>query len=164
MNIVKIESPNFSKKVKSIRNACRAILIKGNKILIGYGKKEDFYIIPGGGIENNETYLDCCKREVLEETGIVCKPIINYLNIETFFLDRNHNHHYFYCEILEENHETNFTQEEVDADLRFEWIEINKILDIFSEYDKFIETFEPKYLLYKREYIAIKTYVDKYMK
>ena len=115
MNVIKIESLNFSKEIKSIRNACRAILIKNNKILIGYSEKDDFYIIPGGGIENNETYIECCKREVLEETGIICEPKEKYLIIDTYFLDMNHTHHYFYCDILEENHQINFTQEEIDA-------------------------------------------------
>ena len=160
MKKIEIITPTYNGKTNKIRHASRAILIQEGKILIGYGKKEDFYIIPGGGIEEGESYKDCCKREILEETGIICEPLDNYLDISTFFLDMNHIHHFFTCKIIETNPETHFTAEEIDADMSFSWIEIDKILNIFSEYDKFIETDNAKYLLYKREYIAIKEYLD----
>ena len=51
MKKIEIITPNYNGKTNKIRHASRAILIQEGKILIGYGKKEDFYIIPGGGIE-----------------------------------------------------------------------------------------------------------------
>ena len=159
MKQIEIITPTYIGKINKIRHAARAILIKDEKILIGYGKKEDFYIIPGGGIEGEETYKECCAREILEETGIICEPIDNYLDISTFFLDMNHIHHFFTCKIIETNHETHFTDEEIEADICFMWMEINQVLDIFKEYDKYIETDNAKYLLYKREYIAITEYL-----
>jgi 8-oxo-dGTP pyrophosphatase MutT (NUDIX family) len=45
-----------------------------NKVLLGHNKKGGVYqnqlIVPGGGIEDNESKLDALKRETLEETGI----------------------------------------------------------------------------------------------
>ena len=45
------------------------------KILVfrGYrhGIGEETYSFPGGSVENNEKVLDCAKRELLEETGLI---------------------------------------------------------------------------------------------
>ena len=64
------------------RHACRGIVIKDGKILLSYESNEDKYIIPGGGVEGDESFAECCVREILEETGIRVKPIENYLEIE----------------------------------------------------------------------------------
>ena len=42
-----------------------------------YREKGDrvFYTFPGGGMEGNETEEECVKRELLEEFGIIVKPI-----------------------------------------------------------------------------------------
>ena len=48
-----------------IRNDC-ILLIKHHE----YAKDRDYWIIPGGGIEDNETETECVIREVKEETGL----------------------------------------------------------------------------------------------
>jgi 8-oxo-dGTP pyrophosphatase MutT (NUDIX family) len=52
-----------------IRNSSRAIIIKENKILMLYSEVELDYKFPGGGIELNETPIECLKRETREEVG-----------------------------------------------------------------------------------------------
>jgi 8-oxo-dGTP pyrophosphatase MutT (NUDIX family) len=47
------------------------ILSADNRLLLGKGGVyADSWIVPGGGIEKNETKPDAIKREVAEETGI----------------------------------------------------------------------------------------------
>lgn len=47
------------------------IFSNDNKLLVGKGRVyQDYWIIPGGGIEKNETKIEALKRETKEETGI----------------------------------------------------------------------------------------------
>lgn len=53
-----------------------ALIIRDNKILLGkrkncFGAGE--YGLPGGHLENNEKINEALSREILEETGIMCK-------------------------------------------------------------------------------------------
>jgi 8-oxo-dGTP pyrophosphatase MutT (NUDIX family) len=45
-----------------------------DKVLLGHNRKggvyQDQLVVPGGGIEENETKIEALKRETLEETGI----------------------------------------------------------------------------------------------
>jgi ADP-ribose pyrophosphatase YjhB (NUDIX family) len=52
-----------------LRNAVRAIIINGSKILMAHLEKTDEYKFPGGGRNKNETIEEAIKREVLEEVG-----------------------------------------------------------------------------------------------
>lgn len=48
---------------------CKGLIINNkNEIMLGYC--HNTYQFPGGHLEENETLLDCLKREVKEETGI----------------------------------------------------------------------------------------------
>ena len=46
----------------------KALIINGDNILIG--NENGLFQFPGGHLEENESFNDCLKREVLEETGI----------------------------------------------------------------------------------------------
>lgn len=59
---------------KKVRNAVRCFLIKDNKVVVTKYKKgnrkEGYYEIPGGKIENGENAEQTAVREMKEETGI----------------------------------------------------------------------------------------------
>lgn len=57
---------DIEKKIKRI--AIRAIIVKGNKILMVTNNKGDIKF-PGGGINNGENHHEAMIREVAEETG-----------------------------------------------------------------------------------------------
>ena len=46
----------------------KALIINGQDILLG--NENQIYQFPGGHLEPGETFEDCLKREILEETGI----------------------------------------------------------------------------------------------
>lgn len=67
-----------------------------DKYVFSYNKKRDGWEIPGGHIEEGETWEEACKREMYEETGatkINVTPVCVY-KISTYGL-------LCYCEILE---------------------------------------------------------------
>jgi len=44
-------------------------------VLVRHRKdNREYHLLPGGGVERGETLLCALKREVLEETGILCTP------------------------------------------------------------------------------------------
>lgn len=57
-----------------INNNNQLVLVTEGKNNSAYGKLNH----PGGHLEYNETILDCAKREIFEEVGIV-NPVIDYL-------------------------------------------------------------------------------------
>ncbi len=66
-----------------MRNRAGGILIEDNKVLLIHRIKKinkqsvEYYVIPGGGIEDGETLEDCIIRELKEEVGIEVKVISN---------------------------------------------------------------------------------------
>lgn len=64
------------------RKSARAIIIENGKLLTIFrrkinelGEKTEYYVIPGGGMEENETPEETVKRELNEELGIKIKLI-----------------------------------------------------------------------------------------
>jgi len=67
----------------------KALIINSkSEILLGYCNKT--YQFPGGHLEKGETLIECLKREVKEETGI----ILDISNIEPFFIIRHYSKNY----------------------------------------------------------------------
>lgn len=64
---------------KPIREAVRCYLIKGKKVVVtkynAGSKKEGYYDIPGGKIEEGETPEEAAIREMQEETGLKVKKL-----------------------------------------------------------------------------------------
>ena len=138
------------------RHACRGIVIRDGRILLSYESNEDKYIIPGGGVEGDESFAECCVREILEETGIRVKPIENYLEIEELFLNWQHIQHYFICEYIEDTGVQHLTDAEVKCGDIPKWVPFEEAIEIFGRYEEYHETSIADYGLYRREYLALK--------
>ena len=68
---------NLAKQNKFFRKA-RAIIVKGNKLLVLHKLNNHSLQLPGGGINDNENAKTATIREVMEETNAVIK-INHYL-------------------------------------------------------------------------------------
>ena len=64
------------------RISARGIVLHQGKLLCVKlskyaGTPDEFWCLPGGGLEEGESLLDCISREMLEETGI--RPVVGAL-------------------------------------------------------------------------------------
>ena len=157
MRTFKITYEDFKGNVNILRHASRGVIINDNQILLSYQKKYDFYMLPGGGVENDETYFDACIREVLEETGYQITNPIHYFDIEEYFNEMRHINHYFICKLKSKGNMCQ-TEKEKLAGLEPRWVNINDAMNIFSKYMDYKKTDVSKYGTYYREYEALKEY------
>lgn len=56
------------------RFAVRAVVFRGNDLLMVRSRTAGFYKFPGGGIERGESHLDTLVRETKEEIGLTILP------------------------------------------------------------------------------------------
>ncbi len=76
-----------------------AIIIRNEKILLIHRKKDgkEYWVFPGGGIEDNETWDEALIREVKEETGLdVKKHKLAFMNLNDI---DNKEHPFYLCEV-----------------------------------------------------------------
>ncbi|MBI4926580.1 MAG: NUDIX domain-containing protein [Anaerolineae bacterium] len=54
------------------RARAAALIVRDGKLLLIRRRRagREYYVLPGGGLEQGETYEAACRREVLEETGL----------------------------------------------------------------------------------------------
>ena len=82
------------------RITARGIILNGDELIfihrvrIEDNKKLEYYVFPGGGVEEGENLVDCITRELIEELGIevnVIKPVYRLEKEESI-------EHYLLCE------------------------------------------------------------------
>ncbi len=66
------------------RETCFGIVKNGDQMLL-VRKKEQFSFV-GGGLEENELFFDCLKREFLEESGYTVKNVEELVCVNCFWL------------------------------------------------------------------------------
>lgn len=142
--------PEYTK----LREGCRGILINNGKILLSYEKNIDQYLIPGGGIEDGECLVDCCKRELAEETGTLVKPHTHYLTLEEYYHEYYFISHYFVCELVGEC-ERALTETEKKNALEPRWVDFEEAINIFGSYKTYEGKNEMRYGAYYREWLAL---------
>ena len=151
---IAIHGDNQYETFTRTRVACRGIVVRGGRILISHEVNVDHYLIPGGGLEGNETLEECCVREVREETGYIVTPTRQLLTIHEYYEEYKYVSHYFLCAVTGET-QRNLTDEERKRGLVPEWVELDQILAIFSRHEDHRTTNEEKRGAYLREYTAL---------
>jgi len=58
----------------STRPSVRGIIMRAGKLALVHNGKFDYYMFPGGGIEEGESHEEALIREVKEESGLVVIP------------------------------------------------------------------------------------------
>ena len=85
------------------RRSARAIIMKDDEFILIHrikekeGKRIEYYVFPGGGLEMGETYEDAVKRETFEELGIIVNPQKRLYRLE----EGNRDEMFILCQYLE---------------------------------------------------------------
>lgn len=61
----------------TIRHGARGVVIKDGMVLLMHriNRGHEYYVFPGGGIEQGESPAETVQREILEETSIAVEPL-----------------------------------------------------------------------------------------
>ena len=118
------------------RHAARAIVIKGDNILLLYTQRYHDYSLPGGGIDEGEDEVAGLVRELQEETGAKgvrnVKPFARYDEYRPWYKhDGDIIHmisHCYVCEIDDELGDTAFEAHEVSNGMKPVWMNIHKAI------------------------------------
>ncbi len=156
MEIINQYSIHYDNPPKKIRPASRGLAVKEGKILLTYEKHKDVYMSPGGGLEEGETFPECCAREFLEESGYIVKPAEPFVVVYEYCFDTCYEAHYFLCEVTGEG-EQSLTPTEIDHGVCPRWLPIDEAIEIFSHYD---EKTEDHRSLYLREFTVLNKYLE----
>ena len=123
------------------------ILIHNNRVLLHTTKTDDFWNLPGGRVEFNESTEQALIRELQEELGVTIQhERIVYINEDFFEYDckKYHEIGFYYLVSLAEDHEIlqenkEFYGLEDNGRLIFKWFEVEELLDV-EVYPKILKT------------------------
>ncbi len=159
MRIINIIGDNYFGSWSKHRIACRGIVVRGDQCLLSYDPMHDIYMLPGGGVEGQETPEACCSREIAEETGVLVTVGAHFLTMNEYYEEWRYESRFFVCEAVGET-ERKLTAREQEIGLVPRWFHIQEALSIFSGHQSYAQTDEEKRGIYLREYTALNEFVN----
>lgn len=129
--------------VSLLSQRTKALLINGDYLYIG--NEDSVFQFIGGHVEENESFEDCLKREIIEETGI---DISDYKNINPFMKITYYNKDYpkeglnqktviqYYVVFVNQEPDiskTNYTEEEVRNHFKIEKLLLSESIEKIIE-------------------------------
>ena len=110
-------------------------------------------------MEAGETPEECVVREVEEETGLIVRPIKQFLTLHEYYEEYRYTSHYFVCEVTGEA-KMRLTDEEKLRGLEPEWIPLQEAVNLFSKHESYAAISEEKRGSYQREYMALSEFLS----
>lgn len=121
----------------------KALIINNDNIILG--NESSILQFPGGHLENNETFEECLKREIMEETGIeitdneIERPFmkVTYLNKNWPEMGKNRKSEIYYY-LIKTNKEpdvtkVNYTEHEKQGNFKIDKIPLNLAIEIIRK-------------------------------
>lgn len=158
MKEIEILGANRFDTYTKTRAGSRAVIVRDGEILLSHEIKSGWWLIPGGGMEADETPEQCCIRETEEETGLVVRPLQQFLTMYEYYEEYRYISHYFVCEVTG-NGQMRLTEQEIARGLEPRWIPVQEAIDIYSRHQSYADVSEEKRGAYLREYTALQEYL-----
>lgn len=127
-----------------------AIIIKNNKILLIHRKKngEEYWVFPGGGVEDFETREEGLIREVKEETNL---EVIEFnLEFMTYNEASKSDQPFYLCTVSDGTLEIVGEEKEKNSPenwYQLEWVDLERVKDIWLVPDKAKEEVVRRYVV-----------------
>ena len=133
---------------KFIKVGIGVMILDDNQVLLGHRSKDkkdtggifeiDCWTLPGGKQEYFETFFECAKREVKEETNIEIGELKLFGAADDIQPDR----HYITLHIIAKKHSGELKVMEPTKEDRWEWFDLDKLPhNLYSPSKKFIEEY-----------------------
>jgi 8-oxo-dGTP diphosphatase len=117
-----------------------------NEIALIGNTVNDFLLLPGGGIEENESILQGVKRECREETGYEIE-IIDELGVTEDFRERDGRHciSYGYTAKVISRGDPDLTANEIDVGAYVKWLPFSEARSLFLKQEEAVKKGEVKF-------------------
>ena len=158
MKTVEILGENRFETWTKTRAGSRAVIVRDGMILLSHEINSGWWLVPGGGEEEGETPEECCVREVEEETGLIVKPLQQFLTMNEYYEEYRYISNYFICEVTGKG-QMRLTDAEIRRGVQPQWIPLQEAVDIFSRHQSYAAVSEEKRGAYLREYTALQEYL-----
>lgn len=147
------------------RHAARAIVLKGEDILLLFTERYHDYSLPGGGIDDGEVEIEGLKRELQEETGAQgirnVQPFARYDEYRPWYKsDADIIHmisHCYTCDIDDELGDTAYESHEVSNGMKPVWMNIRTAI---AHNEEVIANSPKKGLSIERETFMLKVILE----
>lgn len=131
--------PNLLLSGKTVtREAVRAIIMKGDQVLMIYSTLNGDYKFPGGGIKRDEAHATALKREMLEECGSrLIQIIAEFGRVEEYDVAEEDefdifrmNSYYYQCEVEDGFGAQNLDDYEHEYGFTPEWVALEHAIAV----------------------------------
>ena len=113
MQTLELFAPDYdASQPAEFHQGARLIGVKNKEIALLHYDLWQLYVLPGGGIEENETAQEAAIRETLEETGYAVEAIQEILVIKEHFAGSIWHHTYFTADLKDPVSDVKWTEEE----------------------------------------------------
>jgi len=115
--------------------ASRAVIFDiDHNIALVHSRKNNWHVLPGGGIKDGESEVDACRRELLEEVGCSAKNI-RELGMTEEYRNESKIHQICYCFLAEVDGEKgipDLEDDEIEEGFETIWVSVDEAVKIFE--------------------------------
>lgn len=162
MRLIKSIGEEANTNYQVIERASGVIFNAQRKIALLTVKKNNYHVLPGGGIEHNEDKVTALFREVKEEVGASLKNVNELGYVNEFINERKLKRitYCYYAEITGQLRMPRFTEEELFEGYELQWVTLRDALLIIendlANYSEIVKIIKKQSYVPHRELIFIK--------